>query len=44
MSKETTETRKQIIVAMLAEDEELMKFVKALLEVYPLRKEVHVSC
>ena len=34
MSEYVKEARKQIVVAMLSEDDELRKFVKAFLEVY----------
>ena len=44
MSKEILETRKQIVVAMLNEDEDLRKFVKAFLEVYSEPREAHVRC
>jgi len=44
MNKEILEARKQIVVALLTEDENLRKFVKAFLEVYSEPREVHVSC
>jgi hypothetical protein len=43
MSEDVKEVRKQIVVAMLTEDEDLRKFVKAFLEVYSETGEALVS-